>query len=128
MSTEGKIDTVADFEDDAGSLVEDVHENQLWAKTRWRQQLLRWGVEERGAYLARLGSPHKLTTLLAGILPVPPSQRTDRHYSKVFFVFFSANCNILSYVPPLHHLNITQWRSQVLRGYAGTHRLRAWAP
>lgn len=52
---------------------------------------------------ARLSSPHELTTLYAGILPVPPSQRTDTHYSKVFFVFFSANCNILSYVICFHH-------------------------
>ncbi|KAI0726995.1 NCS cytosine-purine permease [Fomitopsis betulina] len=78
MSTEGKLETT-ESEKDAESLAEDLHENQLWAKTRWRQQLLRWGVEERG------------------ILPVPPSQRTDTHYSKVFFVFFSANCNILSF-------------------------------
>lgn len=37
-------------------------------------------------------------TVRAGILPVAPEDRTDRHYSKVFFVFFSANFNILSCV------------------------------
>ncbi|KZT63359.1 hypothetical protein DAEQUDRAFT_733926 [Daedalea quercina L-15889] len=79
MSAEGKCDAVTDSEKDVGSLVEDLHDNQLFAKTRWRRQLLKWGVEERG------------------ILPVPPAQRTDRHYSKIFFVFFSANFNILSF-------------------------------
>ncbi|TFY67454.1 hypothetical protein EVJ58_g1602 [Rhodofomes roseus] len=78
MSQE-KFDPVADSERDAGSLVGDLHNHQLFAKTRWRQQLLRWGVEERG------------------IVPVAPEDRTDRHYSKVFFVFFSANFNILSF-------------------------------
>lgn len=54
----------------------------------------------RYALSSSLSSPSELTVtfLYAGILPVPPSQRTDRHYSKVFFVFFSANFNILSYV------------------------------
>jgi len=79
MSREEKFAAVTDSENDAGSLVGDLHNNQLFAKTRWSRQLLRWGVEERG------------------ILPVPPEERTDRHYSKVFFVFLSANFNILSF-------------------------------
>ncbi|KAI0340469.1 NCS cytosine-purine permease [Trametopsis cervina] len=43
------------------------------------RKLLTWGVEARG------------------ILPVPPHQQTDRHYSKIFFIWLSANCNILSF-------------------------------
>ncbi|KAI0089670.1 NCS cytosine-purine permease [Irpex rosettiformis] len=43
------------------------------------RKLLNWGVEARG------------------ILPVPPSQRTDTHYSKIFFIWGSANFNILSF-------------------------------
>ena len=54
MSTEEKLEAATDSEKDVGSLVEDLHSNQLWAKTRWRQQLLRWGVEERGVYSVRV--------------------------------------------------------------------------
>ncbi|TDL19554.1 cytosine-purine permease [Rickenella mellea] len=43
------------------------------------RRLLGWGVEARG------------------ILPVPRAQRTDRQFSKIFFIWFSANFNILSF-------------------------------
>ena len=33
-----------------------------------------------------------------GILPVPLDERTDKPYSKIFFIWFSMNVNILSYV------------------------------
>ncbi|KAG5636249.1 hypothetical protein H0H81_008652 [Sphagnurus paluster] len=45
---------------------------------RWTQKLLTWGVESRGTQ------------------PVPPEQRTDTQYSKIFFIWFSMNTNILS--------------------------------
>lgn len=35
---------------------------------------------------------------VSGILPVPPELRTDLQYSKIFFVWFSMNFNILSFV------------------------------
>ncbi|KIP10745.1 hypothetical protein PHLGIDRAFT_100554 [Phlebiopsis gigantea 11061_1 CR5-6] len=43
------------------------------------KKLLSWGVEARG------------------ILPVPPQQRTDTQYHKIFFIWLSANFNILSF-------------------------------
>ncbi|KAI0684962.1 NCS cytosine-purine permease [Cytidiella melzeri] len=43
------------------------------------RKLLTWGVEARG------------------ILPVPPNQRTDTQYSKIFYIWLSANFNILSF-------------------------------
>ncbi|EIN08700.1 cytosine-purine permease [Punctularia strigosozonata HHB-11173 SS5] len=46
---------------------------------RWTRKLLSWGVEARG------------------ILPVPVEQRTDRRYSKVFYLWLSWNFNILSF-------------------------------
>lgn len=39
----------------------------------WSKRLLNWGVEARG------------------ILPVPPEERTDRQFSKIFFIWFSSN-------------------------------------
>ncbi|KAF8157054.1 NCS cytosine-purine permease [Crassisporium funariophilum] len=49
---------------------------------RWEwlsKRMLTWGVESRG------------------IRPVPIDERTDRPYSKIFFVWFSMNFNILSF-------------------------------
>ncbi|PFH47937.1 hypothetical protein AMATHDRAFT_76967 [Amanita thiersii Skay4041] len=43
------------------------------------KKLLSWGVESRG------------------IIPVPIEERTDRTVSKIFFIWFSANFNILSF-------------------------------
>ncbi|KAJ3716642.1 permease for cytosine/purines, uracil, thiamine, allantoin-domain-containing protein [Lentinula raphanica] len=43
------------------------------------KRLLSWGVESRG------------------ISPVPPSQRTDTSYYKLFFLWFTINLNILSF-------------------------------
>lgn len=33
-----------------------------------------------------------------GIVPTPPEERTDTAYQKIFFIWLSANCNILSCV------------------------------
>jgi len=46
---------------------------------RWSKRLLTWGVESRG------------------IRPVPVGERTDTQFSKIFFIWFSANTNILSF-------------------------------
>ncbi|KAG5642670.1 hypothetical protein DXG03_002354 [Asterophora parasitica] len=46
---------------------------------RWARRLLTWGVESRG------------------IQPVPPEERTDTQYNKIFFICLSANTNILSF-------------------------------
>ncbi|KAG5642599.1 hypothetical protein DXG03_002497 [Asterophora parasitica] len=46
---------------------------------RWARRLLTWGVESRG------------------IQPVPPEERTDTQYHKIFFIWLSANTNILSF-------------------------------
>ncbi|THU97050.1 NCS cytosine-purine permease [Dendrothele bispora CBS 962.96] len=43
------------------------------------KRLLTWGVETRG------------------ILPVPPEERTDTQFFKIFFLWFSTNFNILSF-------------------------------
>lgn len=40
--------------------------------------------------------------LCTGIYPVPPEQRIDRQFHKVFFVWFAMNFNILSYVNPVN--------------------------
>ncbi|KAJ7596499.1 NCS cytosine-purine permease [Mycena floridula] len=48
-------------------------------QSAWTKQLLTWGVEARG------------------ILPVSAEDRTDTQFSKIFFIWFSANFNILSF-------------------------------
>ncbi|KZT10370.1 NCS cytosine-purine permease [Laetiporus sulphureus 93-53] len=73
-----KLDAVFDTEKDAGSVVEK-EACDLQLRNRWTRKLLSWGVEERG------------------ILPVPLEDRTDTQYSKVFFIWLSANFNILSF-------------------------------
>ncbi|KAF9048223.1 hypothetical protein BDZ89DRAFT_1057799 [Hymenopellis radicata] len=47
--------------------------------TRWSRRLLTWGIEGRGT------------------IPVQPEDRTDTQYFKNFFLWFSFNCNILSF-------------------------------
>ncbi|EMD31874.1 hypothetical protein CERSUDRAFT_119154 [Gelatoporia subvermispora B] len=53
--------------------------NDLRFSNSLSRRLMKWGVEARG------------------ILPVPAEQRTDTQYSKIFFIWFSANFNILSF-------------------------------
>ncbi|PCH44946.1 hypothetical protein WOLCODRAFT_139341 [Wolfiporia cocos MD-104 SS10] len=66
---------------DIDSLVEEarVKKFQSHVYNRWTEKLLSWGVEARG------------------ILPVPPEDQTDRQYNKIFFIWLSANFNILSF-------------------------------
>lgn len=62
---------------DSQEMIDDVERAQV-AK-RWTRAMMKYGVEARG------------------ILPVPPEHRTDTQYSKIFFVWFSMNFNILSF-------------------------------
>lgn len=69
---------------------------------RWTRTLVKYGVEARGPTApAFLDSSAEST--LSGILPVPPEGRTDTQYSKIFFIWFSMNFNILSFVYCLLH-------------------------
>ncbi|CAA7268419.1 unnamed protein product [Cyclocybe aegerita] len=69
----GEKDEVVDWEDVAGS------PSHYHGLGRLGKKLLTLGVEERG------------------IWPVPLDERVDRPYSKIFFVWFSMNFNILSF-------------------------------
>ena len=72
--------------------------------------LLTFGIETRGEHLILLLTSfthllHFVENLFfsffpppKGILPVPLDERTDKPYSKIFFIWFSMNVNILSYV------------------------------
>ena len=87
--------------------VADSETDKFLYSNRWTQRLLEWGVEARGEYtfsrdtICYIGHIHRCL----GILPVPPEQRTDRQFSKIFFIWLSANCNILSYVSELSHIS-----------------------
>ncbi|TFK41715.1 cytosine-purine permease [Crucibulum laeve] len=72
---------------DKGTLV-GANEKNTWSDVEtgsnvssgsWTKRLLKLGVEVRG------------------IRPVPELERTDPQYSKIFFIWFSANFNILSF-------------------------------
>ena len=65
-----------------------------------------------------------------GIFPVPVEERKDRQFYKVFFVWFSANFNVLSYVCPLRQpftlsLIIVERFAQVLRRYCWARHIRS---
>jgi hypothetical protein len=77
------------------------------------KKLLTWGVEARGTYLflrletrslirmrtdARYRESHLRTGHLIGIRPVPIKEKTETRFMKIFFIWLSANTNILSYV------------------------------
>ncbi|KAF9787822.1 NCS cytosine-purine permease [Thelephora terrestris] len=62
---------------DSPEAIDEVERAQV--SKRWTRAMMRLGVEARG------------------ILPVPPEHRTDTQYSKIFFVWFSMNFNILSF-------------------------------
>jgi hypothetical protein len=74
------------------------------------KKLLDWGVETRGAYdlltlnpgrplFKRCSAEYRNLTLtichLIGIHPVGVEDRTETHFVKIFFVWLSANMNIL---------------------------------
>ncbi|EKM75847.1 hypothetical protein AGABI1DRAFT_122979 [Agaricus bisporus var. burnettii JB137-S8] len=47
--------------------------------------------------VGRLAKLESIGLETRGIKPVPPEERQDTQYYKLFFVWFSANCNILSF-------------------------------
>lgn len=63
--------------------------------------LTRWGVETNGfvAMFCLTPAPD-LTYLLLRIDPISPDDRTDTKLYQMFFVWFSANLNILACVIP----------------------------
>ncbi|OCH93364.1 NCS cytosine-purine permease [Obba rivulosa] len=69
------------FDQELGSVSEETFReaNGLQFSNSWTRRLIEWGVEARG------------------ILPVPAEQRTDTQFSKIFFIWLSANFNILSF-------------------------------
>ncbi|KAH9918753.1 NCS cytosine-purine permease [Epithele typhae] len=70
-----------DVEMDGGSFAERAPQAQKdWHyQHKWSRTLLQWGLETRG------------------ITPVPASERVDTQYNKIFFIWLSANMNILSF-------------------------------
>jgi hypothetical protein len=77
------------------------------------RKLLTWGIEARGKYLAprswnsifdQSTRPRDIANLirapanLPGISPVPAKERTETRFIKIFFIWLSANANILSCV------------------------------
>ncbi|KAI0797398.1 cytosine-purine permease [Irpex lacteus] len=73
-SSKVPVDVEKDFRS-----VSDETQDGFYYNPPMMRKLLTWGVEARG------------------ILPVPPSQRTDTQYSKIFYIWLSANFNILSF-------------------------------
>ncbi|KAI0746911.1 NCS cytosine-purine permease [Daedaleopsis nitida] len=66
--------------EDGSSIQELSHAQKDWHYShRWSRRLLQWGLETRG------------------ITPVAESERVDTQYSKIFFIWFSMNFNILSF-------------------------------
>lgn len=79
---------------DYGEEINEVERAQV-AK-RWTRVMAKYGVEARGPTAQRPWI--RVLNRLLGILPVPPECRTDTQYSKIFFIWFSMNFNILSFV------------------------------
>ncbi|KAI0827043.1 cytosine-purine permease [Trametes gibbosa] len=69
-----------DLEKDAVSVgASSVAQNDWHYAYGWSRKLLKWGLETRG------------------ITPVPPRERVDMQYTKIFFIWLSFNFNILSF-------------------------------
>jgi hypothetical protein len=82
-------------EDSYQNAIEEVERAQV--VKGWTRTMMRYGVEARGQHC--LSGQFENTGLTgSGILPVPPEHRTDSQYSKIFFVWFAINFNILSSV------------------------------
>jgi hypothetical protein len=62
------------------------------------QKALTWGVETKGQRSTYPSTCIRQPwSFFLGILPIPLDERTDKPYSKIFFIWFSVNINILSY-------------------------------
>ncbi|EJF63789.1 NCS cytosine-purine permease [Dichomitus squalens LYAD-421 SS1] len=71
---------VADVEKDSSSVHDYTYAQRDWHYShRWTRRALQWGLETRG------------------ITPVAERERIDTQYSKIFFIWLSANFNILSF-------------------------------
>ncbi|RDB27544.1 Purine-cytosine permease fcyB [Hypsizygus marmoreus] len=79
MAPSFDVEDKKDLEEKGQEYVADVPVSEWGYYNRWTKRLLTWGVESRG------------------IQPIPEAHRTDTQYSKIFFIWFSANCNILSF-------------------------------
>ena len=76
-------------------------DNNVAIKSHWQrleQKLKEIGVESRGMpswglnqFKSRLNHRH------LGVKPVPTEERQDTQFYKIFFIWFSASCNILSF-------------------------------
>lgn len=87
---------------------------------KWSKQLLLWGVEARGT-LADLTECLELRGYMnTGIRPVQPEERTDTQFSKIFFIWFTMNFNILSYEKSSLYLKLYLSSLQVLGRHFGT--------
>ncbi|EIW55605.1 cytosine-purine permease [Trametes versicolor FP-101664 SS1] len=76
------VDTpvLQDVEKDGVSIGGSSYAQKDWHHSyKWSRTLLQWGLETRG------------------ITPVPLAERVDTQYSKIFFIWLSANFNILSF-------------------------------
>lgn len=109
------------------NVTQELHKGDSWRmldsedvqfRNRWTEKLLQLGVEARGQSI--LGQYRfQGTKLVLGIYPVPEEKRTDRQFSKIFFIWFSMNFNILAYVlHVLSGLNLN-WLSGSLPGLWG---------
>lgn len=75
---------------------------------RWSRKLLSWGVESRGTGFFLFSSYHPQPPssvwcvhrdcTVTGIVPVPVVERTDTKFSKIFFIWYTGNFNILPFV------------------------------
>lgn len=89
-----------DIEKDAHSVSEDAPD-EFYYSHPFMKKLLSWGVEARGMTLHCMIRSSLSPKFATGILPVPPHERTETQYNKIFYIWLSANFNILSYVPYL---------------------------
>lgn len=64
-----------------------------------------------------------------GTIPVTEQERADTQFNKVFFVWFSMNFNILSFVSrEFPGIPVFTQLSQLLLRIAWSDRLRTWSP
>lgn len=77
----------------------DMKDVSLRSTDGWTKRLLLWGVEIRGEFAILSIATQKMLKppFHLGIWPVPPEERTDTQFFKIFFIWFTANFNILSF-------------------------------
>ena len=100
------------------------------------RRLLTWGVELRG--LSQISNSRRsLADLLVhatGIHPVAIEDRKETQFNKIFFIWLSANTNILSCVVPFIFNHLPWWLSsfrflsQILVWDVGPRSIWTWPP